>query len=153
MNLIDSGYTEMKAETDAKQLADDSLSNYLRFIYRNGSMDSLIAQTRIVASYGLIQLIYYYASIEDDYKIDDLHLPETINVTDTSLTYGLQHLVTRFSENKIKQNFYDSSIWKYGFEETFRRALNRYHGDNAIKGSYGQAVLRNALNYPPKISR
>ena len=142
--------SEVIAKRDAEQIANDSLPKYLRDKYMNGIMNTLPAQTRIVSSYGLMQVIYYYAIAERGYPIDNAHLPETINVTDTSLTYGLKHLKARFKIKDVGQDFDASSCWKYGFEETFRRALNCYRGEGAVKGGYGGEVLKKALNYLPK---
>jgi hypothetical protein len=108
-------------------------------------MNTLAAQTRIVASYGLMQMIYYYAFTERGYLTNDLNLPEKINLTDTNLTYGLKHLQSKFQETG--EDFHAFTGWKLGFEGTFQRALNRYSG----RASYGANVLRNAIDYVPKL--
>lgn len=137
--------TDASAKQVAEELANDSLPTYLRDVYRHGVMNILPAQTRIVASYGLMQMIYYYAFTERGYSVNDANLPENINLTDISLTYGLKHLQSKFQETG--EDFYAFSGWKYGFEGTFQRALNRYSG----RSTYGVSVLRNANDYLPKL--
>jgi hypothetical protein len=150
-DLIKQGVSKNDANNQAEQLANDSLPKYLRYEYMNGVMDALPAQTRIVSSYGLMQMIYYYAKAECGYSVDDAHLPETINVTDTSLTYGLKHLQAKFKFKKkgqvLNENFEASTGWQYGFEGTFRRAMNFYSN----RSDYGAAVITNAKKYLPKL--
>ena len=146
-------YSNVIAEKEAEKIANDSLPKYLRYIYKNGYMDKRAAQTRIFASYGLLQMIYYYATKDVGYPVDGVHLPETININDTCFIYSLNYLKSRFKQNYIQQNFNASTGWSYGFEETFRRTLNRYRGEQAIRGSYGNEVFRRAKNYLPIITK
>jgi hypothetical protein len=140
----------------AKPIADDSLRNYLKTDYEGG-FENRIAQTRIIASYGLLQLIYFFALSEDHYPQDEqttpiedrLNPPERLNGTDHYyLSFALHHLKGKFA--RYERSF-NTVNWSRGFERTLRLTLNAYNGNSAREGVGRCAVGREVIDYGSQI--
>ncbi len=128
-SLIKNGISQSIADQQAFILANDSLPGYLRDHFEGG-LKNKIAQTRISASYGLLQLVYFYGitnTTENQYPENLNHLPEKINEVDTSLTYSIKHLKSLFYRKEIKTNFTASSGWNKGYDGTFKDVLSYYN--------------------------
>ncbi len=121
---------------------------YLRDKFRGG-LANMTAQTRIVASYGFLQSLYYYATTMSDYRVDEYHLPETLMETDTSLTYATNHLKLQFPLAHVGERFENPTGWQEGYDGTFRRALNRYNGWYD-RNPYPDSVFSNSRLYLPR---
>jgi hypothetical protein len=123
----------------AHQAADDSLWQYLRYEY-DGGFQNYKAQTRIMASYGLLQLMYYFALSEDNYPHDRqstaldqrLNPPERLNsIEHYYIPFAVHHLKTKFALFEV---FSRKRDWTDGFEKTWRKTLNAYNGNRAGTG-------------------
>ncbi len=119
--------------------ADGRLSQYLRGTYMGG-FENRVAQTRIVASYGLLQLIYYCAISDDGYPFDQhstpvsdrLNPPERLNRSEHfCMEFSLRHLKMKF---ELHERFYSEGNWTEGFERSWRIALNAYNGNRSQSG-------------------
>jgi hypothetical protein len=146
-----------QADTIAShQVADDRLWEYLRYRYAGG-FDNHTAQTRIMASYGLLQLVYYYALSEDNYPHDRqstlvnqrLNPPERLNDSEHYyFSYAVHHLKTKFALSEV---FSNESNWEDGFETTWRLTLNAYNGNQAGAGIGRCPVGNERIDYGSQV--
>ena len=132
----------------AFEAARDAANEWLKYNYNGGILNRGVAQTRIAASFGILQLTYTTAVLARSYPHDDKHLPETINNQDTVLTYAVPYLNDQLTNEKVDQHD-DQNNWHLGFEETLRLALNRFNG-RRDSNDYGSTVLTRAAKYAPK---
>ena len=141
-------------ETEVNKRAHDSLDNHLENLFRGG-LKNYFAQTRIVASYGFVQLLYYDGVYGDalvvaPYPHNSSYLPETINEGDTSIIYGMRKLKAKFKYAGIAENFESPTGWKLGYEETLKKALQYYNGSVKDPQKYAIPVYEFSELYPPK---
>lgn len=131
-----------------EQEARDSLWHHVRYNYRGG-FENHTAQTRIVASYGKLQLVYFDGIYENRYPNDlqttsipeRLYTPERLNNTEHYyFSFSVKHLISKFNSPN-HWNFYQEANWAEGFERTWRKVLNNYNGNDAEYGSRGCAVV------------
>lgn len=144
------------SESEIDNIAQESLNEWLQDTYRGG-LSNIPKQTRIVASFGPMQLIYLYGYYENVYPLDNEHLPETMNSdVDVALEFSIRFFIERkfnlsiFSRNNTRFNVV--SEWPNGYEESLKRGANAYNGlsgASASTGSYGEEVWLKALNYLP----
>jgi hypothetical protein len=139
-------------------LADTSYVHWLRDEIGGKGMKGTIAQTRIAASYGLMQLTYYNGikAFRGKYKkwgynypdSSAQYLPEFINIHPIGLRYGILHFKgkLRFALGPIK--IYEST-WKNGIEEYYWWSLKGYNGSK----EYPNPVFDFSKNYLPKIKK
>jgi len=140
---------ETAAKLAAEKLASDSLSEYLKCVYMYGKMNKVLAQTRIMASYGFMHLVYYFGCLTDrEYPADANHLPEMLSLTDTSFYYGLKHFENKFKET-VGFRLNAEYNWKDGFEKCLSSALNAYNGNN----EYSKIIMGESKNYMPSIRK
>ncbi|MDI6765499.1 MAG: hypothetical protein QME52_01535 [Bacteroidota bacterium] len=107
------------------------------------------AQTRIIASYGFLQLTHYNATdlnLNGFTKTSSTQPPEYLN----EVSYGFPAYGERmYKHNQIKQivwNGLQVNNWPLGYEKTWESALNWYnHGEP----NYEVDVMNNAKNYLP----
>lgn len=144
-------------ESRTEEIAEERLNEWLKTTYRGG-LDNIAKQTRIMASYGPMQLIYLFGYYEVGYPVDDQHLPETLNEDeDLALNYSLRFLIRRKFNHSATGNgvsFSDNEQWPEGYEESIRRGANLFNGngggaDAATRKGYGNDVWIKALNYNP----
>ena len=158
-SLIKAGIDSVIAVNDAVPLADTSYSHWLRDEIGGKGMKGTIAQTRLAASYGLMQLTYYsgvklfketgFGYWGYDYPDSSRkHLPEYINVPPIGLKYGILHFKgkLRFALGPIK---IFESTWKNGIEEYYWWGLKKYNGSK----KYPNPVFDFSKNYLPKIKK
>jgi hypothetical protein len=139
-----------KAYTDS--LSESKWSDYLRDIYKGG-LKNYPAQTRIMSSYGFLQMIYFIALTGRGYTENDSHLPEVLMETDTSLTYSTRHLIAMFKRKDIKENYFSDTGWKLGFETSWYRALGYYNGSydaTSHTSRYADSVFIHMKDYLPQ---
>jgi hypothetical protein len=107
------------------------------------------AQTRIVASYGFIQITHYTASeppvLNGFSKTAADHPPELLNEE----FYGMPaytQLLTRHLSRIIGSNFPEYS-WNDGYEKTWFKVLDKY---NQGEGRYEHGTIYRSRLYPPR---
>jgi hypothetical protein len=100
--------------------ADSARINFVDYIkYRwHGGATTIKAQTRIAASYGLLQLQYREAVKEEKYKEDRDHLPENMNITDIGMVLSMQRQ-KRFLIEHLSPGVESGNNWSSGFEQVF----------------------------------
>lgn len=141
----------------ASLFADTTLWRYLRDTVAGGGLGKCIAQTRLVASYGPMQLIYYdaittpyrpYAKYPMDLQTTPPsgrhYPPERLNQPHDWIDYSIRHLIAKFRVHyrdhpveSIDENFFLVANYRRGFDETYRRVLNAYNGNKHYAGSGG----------------
>jgi hypothetical protein len=122
---------------------DTAFYSYLRNEY---GMGSTVAQTRIAASYGIMQLMYT-ESRSDGYPQDATRRPEDISDHRIGLRYGMQHFLNELIfilEGEMQQ--LDSNEWSNGIEYVYWKTLGEYnHRDD-----YPGKIITNSQNYLPR---
>ena len=139
-----------KPRLDKQTLITQSLmmtmDSFRDIVFGKGEYDS-VAQTRIMASYGFLQLTHYNATDLNMYgftKTSSTQPPEFLN--DESYNFRA------YSERMIKKlkliigTSLLSSNWTQGYEEIWSSVLKTY---NPGEMNYNIAVLKNSQNYLP----
>jgi hypothetical protein len=143
------------------QAAVDYANAWLKDEYQKGIMSECTAQTRSIASYGLMQVMYTTAVTERNYPFERIggtltHLPEYLNLTDTSLTYGIQYLNSKINEELKEEGDGIGKLdnWTLGYERTIIVGLNMYNGKSSLTKRYnwfyGFKVLSFSEQYKPQ---
>jgi hypothetical protein len=154
-------YKKKLREVNDKQAAIDYANAWLRDEYQKGIISECTAQTRSVASYGLMQMMYTTAVIERGYPFESIggtqtHLPEYLNLTDTSLTYGTQYLNSKINEELKEEGdgIGKPDNWTLGYERTIIVGLNMYNGKSLLTKRYnwfyGFKILSFSEQYKPQ---
>ena len=130
----------------AADLARELMASTMRDQWNGVGWQSIMAQTRIASSYGLLQVLYTTATEERDYPTGFSNRPEDINDTKTCMDFSMMHLddlVKKAIRSKLggKQN-----DWRGGFEGAFADYI--YPRWNR-KETYAQTILINSLNHLP----
>jgi hypothetical protein len=150
------GMTDGQAKDSAKIKTQQRYLLYLRKDYGGIGMGSLYAQTRIVASYGLMQLTYYggVSSYKKNWNLnypdnDINYLPENLNIIPINVEFGTKHFLgkMRFALGSIGYHNEDTWDKNHGFELTYWKGLSLYNNGNS---SYPNPIFKNAKNYIPK---
>jgi hypothetical protein len=120
---------ESELTTAEQQMASDSAdARFFRWLrYEcNGGMDNMVAQTRLSASYGLLQLVYYggreYPQNNAQYR------PEDINNHSIGFQYGVKHLIGKFNLKSVLNGHFADPTWPTGLEAKYKRAVGLYNG-------------------------
>ena len=125
-------------------------------------LDNIIAQTRIAASYGLLQSLYTTAVIDNKYPTSKDDRPENLSVVSTGLTYALKNLQLLFKRhNKISLDVPDNWVSKRtlfpnpsaGFEEALQVMFYKWNPDKKNKQGesiYHTEVLNNSKQFLPR---
>lgn len=131
--------------TSAQQ-SDSANARFVRWMEDtwNGGMKNKIAQTRIAASYGLLQLVYYYGVSDGEYPIGSAHRPEDINLVPNSLYYGILHFANKL-KNALSVPF-DSNEWPDGLEKSYLNGLKLYNK----KSDYAPDIVNYSEQYQPQ---
>jgi hypothetical protein len=138
------------AQQDFGRVGIDTANHQMeRYLYSNfnGGLSNVMAQTRIAASYGLLQILYSTAVEKADYS--ELPLPENLNLTDVGLFFSLkwQKSILRTS---LEQNDSDESgnDWSLAYEQAFWALL--YPKWNPGEVGYTIGVVAFSRNYLPR---
>jgi hypothetical protein len=140
----------------ARILADISYLQFIRESIGGVGMVGTIAQTRIAASYGLMQLTYNsgvkkfityglnYPNNNEDF------LPEYIMIPDINIEYSCKHLLGKIRDSLGKIKYTEEDTWPkgYAFELSLWNGLLYYNGGS--KPEYPNSVLKLAKNNLPK---
>ncbi|MFA8343131.1 MAG: hypothetical protein ACEPO8_09215 [Rhodothermaceae bacterium] len=147
-----------------RTLIHNSYEKYLKDsinVYGEGGLSNMICQTRLFASYGLMQLTYN-SGIDKKLKINEdifyypknntSYLPEYINVPDINIKYGILHLkykLRQFALGKIK--FKETDTWdkNHALEKAYWVALRKYNG----KYTYPNKVFSFSKLYVPLMNK
>jgi hypothetical protein len=132
----------------ALPIADSRWPTYLKTRFRGG-LARLIAQTRVLSSYGFMQMMYYDATVDRGYPRNESSLPEYLMLLDTTLNYGVRHLMAKFASPVVQEDPQASQSWREGFEGTLERALRAYNGWSH-SNPYGKAILGLTGSYRPR---
>ncbi len=110
-----------------------------------GGMEHMVAQTRICASYGLLQLMYHRGA---EYPQNNGgYLPEAINDYKVGFRYGLMHLISKFNLRSVLNNRFDDPTWQGGLEAKYKRAVGLYNGGG---NSYANKVISQVATFAPQ---
>lgn len=133
-------------EAQANNEARDSLVNYLKNEWDGGVKDgkkgliNIKAQTRMGASYGLLQMLYTTAREDFNYPLNTV--PEFLNEPDGTV----------YSKNKLEKHLKDliksensANDWTLGLEGSFKKYI--WHKWNPGWAQYPKKVLENVMLY------
>ncbi len=135
VNEIDS----VTAAPIAEPLAIARYKHYLKYEIGKNGMLNVIAQTRIAASYGLMQLTYYsgVSGFKNSLAIynypnnDENYLPESINIPDINIEWGTKHLLGKLRQVLGSIKYLEEDTWprNKAFDKMYWKALYSYNGD------------------------
>jgi hypothetical protein len=155
--LISETENSETSEEAINQKAMELMETYLQEEFRDG-LKNIPRQTRIMSSYGPLQLVYLFGFYERVYPLNTESLPELMNedvtlAIESSLDFYIYRKfnINLFSQTDVK--FEQNQHWPHGFEESLRRAANAYNGNNGrgpIHPGYANDVWVRTLNYLPK---
>jgi hypothetical protein len=100
----------------AADSANVNMIVYLRDRW-NGGTRNIKAQTRIAASYGLLQMMYT-KGLERGYKEDREHLPEYLNITDTIMVLSMEYQKYLLKKG-LSSGQESGNNWSTGYDEAF----------------------------------
>jgi len=153
-SLRDSGLDMVVAMAQSQPLADERYRLWLRNEIGGLGMVGTIAQTRIAASYGLMQLTYFGGAVPRRQFItwgynypnnDASFLPEYINIPRNGLRYGVLHL-KGWLRLALGGALFTENTWSQGLEYSYWWGLKGYNGSK----TYPNPVFGHANIYPPK---
>lgn len=151
-----------RAASLAKSLADSRYELYLKQEIGGVGMDFTIAQTRISASYGLMQLTYYSGAKIFSRKLSIYNypnnnsdfLPEYINLPNVNVKYGTFHFLGWLRIVLGNINYVTEKTWpkNYGLELSYWNALSSYNGRSEKSKEYANEVFNYSNDYLPTIN-
>ena len=140
--------TDDELSAAEKQILSDSTdARFFRWAKSeyDGGMENMIAQTRLYASYGLLQLVYKggteYPQNNTSYR------PEDINDHTIGFKYGVQHLIGKFNLKNVLNGHFTDSTWQAGLEKKYKQTVGLYNGAG---DSYANDVISRVQNFLPK---
>jgi hypothetical protein len=141
---------------DAIRAAKDTAFQQFENKYAVGTLKE-IAQTRIAASYGLLQILYPSGVRYRNYPTDADHLPENLMEVDRLFQYAVPFINNQLGRELQLQGTSEQNNWPQGFEMTFRATLNFYNKGflkkifpkRYLNGTYGENVMTKSNNYLP----
>jgi len=140
------GKQETELSGSEKQIASDStdarIFRWLQYEYQGG-MSNKVAQTRLFASYGVMQVVYNGSNVYP--QNSQQFLPEGLSVAATSIDYGVKTLVNKFQYKTAAGKDFVNATWSSGLEHSYRRAIFLYNGSPA----YPKQVLDLLPNFMP----
>ncbi|MGA3287427.1 MAG: hypothetical protein ABSD46_08370, partial [Bacteroidota bacterium] len=139
--------TEDELTLTEKQIADDSTdARFFRWVRytHNGGMENKVAQTRIMASYGLLQLVYYSADTRDYPKYNSQYIPEDINDYSKGIDAGIKHFIRGM--NVVLDNNFENDTWQNGLESKYFEGLLIYNRNE----NYRIKIFNLLSNFLPK---
>ncbi|MDP2364675.1 MAG: hypothetical protein Q8M94_13010, partial [Ignavibacteria bacterium] len=151
----DKKYDVKKNPSNEPLANNEARENFIKFFRDewNGGISSnkkglknIKAQTRIAASYGLLQLMYPTAiGGTVNYPVNSENLPEELLETE-NIKWAFDHL-TYFINNAINTQTNKDGNWQEGLEDTYlNRVWKRW---NQWKVGYPKEVLGFSNNYKP----
>ncbi len=139
-----------------KILADTSYITFLKDSIGGKGFVGTVAQTRIAASYGVMQLTYYskiggeILGIYDYPDNDDEFLPEYLNIPPLNVEWGSKHLLGKIRSKDVLGSlaYLKEDTWPEakGLELTYWKGLKIYNGDE----EYPNKVFSNVHKYLPE---
>jgi hypothetical protein len=154
--FIEEGMEKVMADDSSKILADTSYITFLRDTIGGKGFVGTVAQTRIAASYGVMQLTYYskiggeILGIYDYPDNNDEFLPEYINIPPINVEWGSKHLLGKIRSKKVlgALPYLKKDTWPEakGLELTYWEGLFRYNG----KENYPNKIFSNVHKYLPE---
>ncbi len=166
-SLLRTGVTRSLAMLQGRILADTSYVHFLQDSIGIIGMLTTVAQTRIAASYGLMQLTYYGGVMGFKEEVEESrgrseiekaewrryrypqnnvdHLPEHINIPPINLRYGVLHLRGKIRKG-LRATLFTADTWPQGLEVGYWRGLKRYNGGDG----YPNPVFGFAQDYVPR---
>jgi hypothetical protein len=140
------GKEETQLSSNENKIASDSTDSrifrWLQYEYQGG-MAGKIAQTRLAASYGIMQVVYSGSSVYP--QNDQQFLPESLSVASTSIEYGVKTLVSKFHLKSVVGKNFDNATWSSGLETSYGNALFQYNRSR----DYPPQVVSLLPNYMP----
>lgn len=139
---LQEAYESYKKKKKPLTLAVDSLKKYINSDkYKDGDK---YAQTRIIASYGMLQQTYYDAATGKEtlagFKLSNSSQPpEFLNEKDYSLKSYTERIGRR-TKNRAGNN------WNEGYEKGWEKILDNY---NHYEANYEKDVLNNSKSFLP----
>jgi hypothetical protein len=140
----------------ARVLADTSYIKFLRDSIGGKGMYGTPAQTRIAASYGLMQLTYFsgatsFVGYGYNYPNNDPeYRPEFIMIPDINIEYGCKHFLGKLRSKKAlgSVKYLEEDTWprEKAYELSYWRGLKLYNGDSV----YPNLVFNYAKKNLPK---
>jgi hypothetical protein len=121
--------------------ARDSTVKHFKYSWYGG-LDNMYAQTRIFASYGLLQTMYETA-LNRGYQEDSSHLPENLSINNIVWPLAIKHLIKLLSEILEENN---NNNWASGYENVFKAMAKKW---NPWMTDYDLEVLNNSKKYLP----
>jgi hypothetical protein len=146
----------LKAISNIENSVDDARTLANKWLHDKYRKIDQTAQTRIVASYGFLQMLYTSAVYLRNYHKDLMngtcyaHLPEYLNETENNFNYAIPYLASILS-NVIKELSDKDGNWPLGYEAKMKIALNSYNG-RKDRNSYGKNVLNVRNIYYPNLN-
>ena len=133
-------YGTMAADSANHQMARFLFSEY------QGGTSTLIAQTRIASSYGLLQILYSTAVGDEEFA--ETVPPEELNITDIGMKLSIERQ-KRMLRERLRLNRTDEGEdnWGVGYEQAFLTHV--YHQWNSRTG-YPLEVFRFSRLYLPR---
>ncbi|MGQ9644315.1 MAG: hypothetical protein ACUVT3_10700, partial [Ignavibacterium sp.] len=136
----------------SKVLADTSYITFLRDSIEGLGMKGTVAQTRIYASYGFMQLVYSSAiTTKYGYNYPNNNpdfLPEYIMIPTINIPYASKHLLAKLRVILKKVKYLEEDTWprEHAFEKSYWEAFRFYNGDY----SYPNQVFNHIKDNLPK---
>jgi hypothetical protein len=125
-------------------IARASANYWLKNVKWNGVMGKSIAQTRIAASYGLMQVMFTSAVAYRNYPSNNSNYwPERLNETDINLYYGITFITDLLTLHAKVES--EDNNWALGYESSFELALSRYNE----RDNYPSEVVDKSKSYLP----
>jgi hypothetical protein len=143
-NPNDLTISEKKVTTDS---TDGLFFRWAKSEYQGG-IENMIAQTRLSASYGLLQLVYCGGT---EYpQNDSSYRPEDINDHSIGFQYGVKHLINNFNLKSILNGHFSDSTWQGGLEGKYKVAIRSYNGKGERAIQYANVVINRITQFLPK---
>jgi hypothetical protein len=137
--------------TNASEVAREDMIDYLKNKWMGKGAVNMTAQTRLGASYGLLQTTYGRAARKMGFPMVDptsTVCPEDLNDIDTNLSYCIPYIARVIDGVTGFPTRITSGNWELGLEETFKEHI--WQPWNPYEPGYGADVLSRAGSYPPK---
>ncbi len=135
----------------AAPLANARMISFLKDEWDGGvtggtkGLKNIMAQTRIASSYGLLQMLYSTA-LDQGYREDISHLPENLNITDTTMNLSIPYQKSLLIQN-IGASIESGENWPDGFEKDL---YDYIYSNWNTRPTYNDEVFQKSRNYLPQ---
>ena len=155
-SLLKKGLAKNVVEDSAQVLADTSYSKFLKFEIGGKGMYGVPAQTRISASYGLMQQVYacaveaFNSSWELNYPNNNAQfLPEYLMIPDINIEYASKHYLGKLRLSLGSTVYTREDTWPkdHALELSYWSGLLKYNGGK--DKTYPNSILGFLDNYLP----